>query len=135
MILVDTNVIIDVLGGDPQWGAASAAALESAASRDELAIDEIVFAELAPGYDDMGKLEAAVATLRLSFAPIPKLGLFLAGQAFRRYRRSGGSKTNVLADFFIGAHAAVTRSVLLTRDSHRISTYFPTVSLVTPKAE
>ena len=135
MILVDTNVVIDVLGGDPQWGAASAAALEWAASRDELAIDEIVFAELAAGYDDIGKLEAAVAALRLSFALIPKMALFLAGHAFRRYRRSGGSKPNVLADFFIGAHAAVTGSMLLTRDPARIGRYFPTVAVISPEAE
>jgi predicted nucleic acid-binding protein len=56
--------------------------------------------------------------------------LFLAGKAFVRYRRRGGTKTNVLADFFIGAHAAVAGLPVLTRDVRRIAGYFPTVALI-----
>ncbi|HRO58698.1 MAG TPA: hypothetical protein PK177_05945 [Burkholderiaceae bacterium] len=40
--------------------------------------------------------------------------------------------TNVLADFFIGAHAAVLGSGILTRDPRRYRSYFPRVPLVTP---
>jgi len=58
--------------------------------------------------------------------------LFLAGRAFIQYRRQGGAKGNVLADFFIGAHAAVMSCGILTRDSRRYRTYFPSVPLLTP---
>ena len=58
--------------------------------------------------------------------------LFLAGKAFVRYRRQGGQKSNVLADFFIGAHAAVSRYPILTRDTRRYSTYFAGVNLIAP---
>jgi predicted nucleic acid-binding protein len=58
--------------------------------------------------------------------------LFLAGKAFVQYRRSGGAKSNVLGDFFIGAHAAVAGLPVLTRDARRYRTYFPTVKLITP---
>ena len=40
--------------------------------------------------------------------------------------------TNVLGDFFIGAHAAVSGLPLLTRDTRRFKNYFPSVLLVSP---
>ena len=70
--------------------------------------------------------------LALAIVEIPKPALFLAGKAFVQYRRRRGVKTNVLGDFFIGAHAAVSRMPVLTRDSKRYQTYFPSVRLVTP---
>jgi hypothetical protein len=63
---------------------------------------------------------------------MPHEALFLAGKAFQRYRRAGGARTGVLADFFIGAHAAITASPLITRDMGRYRTYFPTIELITP---
>ncbi|MEO7728472.1 MAG: hypothetical protein ABIS45_14550 [Burkholderiales bacterium] len=44
----------------------------------------------------------------MALIEVPRPALFLAGKAFVRYRRLGGKKRNVLADFFIGAHAAVS---------------------------
>ena len=63
---------------------------------------------------------------------LPRSALFLAGKAFVRYRRQGGTKNNVLADFFIGAHAAVAGHRLMTRDPARYRTYFPTLELIAP---
>jgi predicted nucleic acid-binding protein len=50
-----------------------------------------------------------------------------------RYRRQGSSKSDVFGDFFIGAHAAVSGSALLTRDTRRYMSYFPSVILIAPK--
>ncbi|HEX3653361.1 MAG TPA: type II toxin-antitoxin system VapC family toxin [Rhizomicrobium sp.] len=135
MILVDTSVLFDLVLSDPQWEAWSTRALALAAAQDTIAINATIYAELSSHYDTIEYLDAVLDTLELNMVDVPKAALFLAGHAFRRYRRSGGSKTNVLADFFIGAHAAVTGSVLLTRDARHISTYFPTVSLMSPKTE
>jgi predicted nucleic acid-binding protein len=63
---------------------------------------------------------------------MPRAALFLAGQAFRKYRRAGGGKSGVLPHFFIGAHAAVLDCAILTRDAARYRSYFPTVELLTP---
>ena len=63
---------------------------------------------------------------------IPRPALFLAGKAFIRYRRQGGTRTNVLGDFFIGAHAAVSGHAVLTRDTRRYASYFPSVVMVSP---
>jgi predicted nucleic acid-binding protein len=69
----------------------------------------------------------------LKFVQIPKPALFLAAKAFLMYRKKGGNKHNVLGDFFVGAHAAVSRLPVLTRDTQRFQTYFPSVELVSPK--
>jgi predicted nucleic acid-binding protein len=37
-----------------------------------------------------------------------------------------------LPDFYIGAHAAVDRLTLVSRDARRYRTYFPTVELIAP---
>jgi predicted nucleic acid-binding protein len=69
---------------------------------------------------------------RVAVAPIPRAALFLAGKAFQRYRAAGGTRTGVLPDFFIGAHASVVGVALLTRDAQRYRSYFPAIDLVTP---
>ena len=61
-----------------------------------------------------------------------RAALFLAGKAFIQYRKAGGSRTGVLPDFFIGAHAAVAQVPLLTRDDRRYRTYFPSLTLISP---
>jgi predicted nucleic acid-binding protein len=132
VILVDTSVLLDVLRDDKQWKSWSAAALVSAAARDALALNPIIYAELSSQYERIELLDDALAGLTLAIAEIPKPALFLAGRAFRLYRRAGGGKSNVLSDFFIGAHAAVANAALLTRDTNRIRTYFPTVTLICP---
>ncbi len=132
MVLIDTNVIVDILGGDPDWAPWSSAILDEIATRDDVAINEIVYAELSPSYSDATELDTALGTLRLPMVRIPRTALFLAGRAFKHYRRSTGTKLNVLPDFFIGAHAAVEGASVLTRDPKRIRNYFPTVTLVSP---
>ncbi|HEX3652548.1 MAG TPA: PIN domain-containing protein [Rhizomicrobium sp.] len=129
---MDTTVVIDIVGGDPNWSPWSTTALTTVAARDRLAINDIVYAELAAGFDNADALQSALDDLRLSLVRIPVEALFLAGHAFRRYRRAGGAKANVLADFFIGAYAAVARAPLLTRDTRRIRAHFPTVELLAP---
>ena len=77
-------------------------------------------------------LESVLTAARVTVAAMPRAGLFLAGKAFQRYRATGGRRTGVLPDLFIGAHAAVTGMTLLTRAPLRYRSYFPNVALVTP---
>ena len=91
-----------------------------------------IYAELSLSYDSIDTLDARVADLKLALLDLPRAALFLAGQAFRKYRRAGGSRSGVLPDFFIGAHAAVLDCAILTRDAARYRRYFPTVELLTP---
>ena len=79
-------------------------------------------------------MEALFEHLNFSIKAIPKEALFLAGKAFLQYKKRKGGKTNVLPDFFIGAHAAVADYQLMTRDKGRFSTYFPNVKLIMPES-
>jgi predicted nucleic acid-binding protein len=132
MVLVDTNVILDVLQDDPQWAAWSITQLSTQARIHDLAINPVTYAELALAFESVEDLDSAIQKMQLIITETPRPALFLAGKAFARYRKTDGNKTNVLADFFIGAQAAVTGWPLMTRDARRYRTYFPTVKLITP---
>jgi predicted nucleic acid-binding protein len=130
--LIDTNVLLDVVTDDPNWSDWSIEQLEAAALRGPLLINDVIYAELAVRYERIERLEAFLSEAGIEIAATPRAGLFLAGKVFQRYRKAGGSRAGVLPDFFIGAHAAVDRLELLTRDTARYRTYFPTVALITP---
>lgn len=132
MTLVDTNVLLDLVTADPQWADWSIAALEAASLRGALFINDVVYAELGIRYERIELIEEFVAKAGLEMVGLPRAALFLAGKAFAQYRKAGGTRSGVLPDFFIGAHAAVRRLPLLTRDAGRYRTYFPTVELITP---
>jgi predicted nucleic acid-binding protein len=78
------------------------------------------------------ELEAVIAEAPLTVEAIPREALFLAGKVFLDYRRRRGSRHSVLPDFYIGAHAAVQGYSILTRDTGRYRSYYPTVALITP---
>jgi predicted nucleic acid-binding protein len=132
MIIVDSNVLIDVLENDPQWADWSIAQLRAQSQIHRLVINETVYSEISLTFSTIEALDKTIQELDLDFIDIPKPALFLAGKAFLRYRRQGGTKSNVLGDFFIGAHAAVAGCAILTRDSRRFASYFPSVSLIAP---
>lgn len=132
MILVDTNVLLDIVTDDTNWSDWSIEQLEAAALRGPLLINDVIYAELAVRYDRIEQLEEFLAEAGIEMATLPRPALFLAGKVFQMYRKSGGVRSSVLPDFFIGAHAAVAGLNLLTRDTARYRTYFPTVTLITP---
>jgi predicted nucleic acid-binding protein len=129
--LVDTNVLLDLFTNDPIWADWSTRQLRILSAREALIINAVVYAELSVGYDRVEALDAVLATISVELVEIPRAALFLAGRAFQTYRAWGGSRTGVLPDFFIGAHAAVAGVALLTRDARRYRSYFPTITLIT----
>jgi len=133
MLLVDTNVILDVVENDARWGDWSQQQLEVASRRYTLLINPVVYAELSMAYRRIEELEVMLARGGFRVDPVPREALFLAGKAFLQYRRRSGAKTGVLPDFFIGAHAAVAGIPLLTRDAGRYRTYFPKIQLINPE--
>jgi hypothetical protein len=134
VILVDTNVLLDLLTADPTWSGWSERQLEAARLRGAIAINEVVYAELSVRARRMEDIDAALQGLEIDVLATPRAALFMAGKVFARYRERGGARSGVLPDFFIGAHAAVAGLPLLTRDARRLGFYFPTVQLITPGA-
>ena len=132
MLLVDTNVLVDVLQNDPQWADWSIAQLRAQAQLHELVINPVIYAELSLSFSTFEALDRVLATMELAIHEVPRAALFLAGKAYLQYRRRGGGKAQVLPDFFIGAHAAVEGWPLLTRDASRFRTYFPSLEVVAP---
>lgn len=130
MILVDTNILLDIFQADPRWAKWSERQLDAASHRAKLCIDPIVYAEASVTFPRIETFESALGTLDLAVVEMPREALFLAGKAFVRYRQRKGVRTSLLPDFLIGAHAAVADMPILTRDAGRYRAYFPGVELI-----
>jgi len=132
VVLVDTNVLFDLVTGDPIWADWSARQLRTLSARETLIVNPVVYAELSVGYDRPDEVDAALAQAGARLVEIPRTALFLAGKAFQSYRARGGTRTGVLPDFLIGAHALAEGLALLTRDVRGYRSYFPSITLITP---
>ncbi len=132
-VLVDSNVLLDISTEDPKWFEWSAGELEKAADEAPLVINPLIYAELSMSYKRIEDLDAALPSTVFRREALPYEAGFLAGKAFLKYKRRGGTRRSPLPDFYIGAHAAISALCLLTRDATRYRTYFPTVDLIAPK--
>jgi predicted nucleic acid-binding protein len=130
--LVDSNVLLDVITGDPLWSEWSASALADAVRSSVAVINPIVYSEVSLAFDSIAALDAALPADRLRRDPLPWVAGFLAARAHRAYRQRGGTRVSTLPDFYIGAHAVVRRLTLVTRDARRYRTAFPGLTLVAP---
>jgi hypothetical protein len=132
MTLIDSIVLLDLMTDDKRWADWSQVQLEQATLAGPLIINNVIYAEISTRHSTVEAVDAMLRDLDIDLVVIPRTALFLAGKAYLRYRANGGVRTGVLSDFFIGAHAAVERLPLLTRDARRYRSYFPTVELITP---
>jgi predicted nucleic acid-binding protein len=132
VILVDSNVWIDVIQRDEVWLDWSLTQLQKAREADTLAINPVIYAELVPNYNTPGELAQFVTVSGVEFTNLSPAASYAAGRAFERYRKRGGKKTGVVADFFIGGQAITEGCTLLTRDAARYKSYFPKIRLVSP---
>ena len=129
--LVDTNVLLDVLTDDAQWGEWSAEQLAAAFDRGPVVINPLVYAELSVGFDTIEALEDALLP-EIEREDLPWEAAFLAGRCFLAYRRRGGTRRSPLPDFYVAAHAALTGRSLLTRDRPRYLEDLPTLTVICP---
>ena len=131
-MLIDTNVIIDVLNGDPAWSAWSEEQLGRAVDAGEAAINPVIYAEVAVAVEDRAALDRALNPADIVRLDLPFDAGWRAGRAFAAYRLRGGPRTSPVADFYIGAHAQAAGLTILTRDVARFRTNFPDVPLTHP---
>ena len=131
MILVDSNVILDMMTDDPIWAEWSISTLESQQSI--LAINPIIFSEVSVKIDSIELFNTSLSYFKR--LDLPYEAAFLAGKAFMAYIKRKGGKTSPLPDFFIGAHASILGIPLITRDTSRYRTYFPKLELISPEKD
>ena len=134
VILIDTCVVTDLADPESAWFEWSAGTLERLDQNNTFVINPIIYAECSVGFERIEEVEGLFDNLGFESKPIPKEALFLAGKSFLQYKKRKGAKTNVLPDFFIGAHAAVEGYQLISRDKGRFNTYFPSVELIMPES-
>lgn len=131
-ILVDSNVLLDVLGGDSRWAPWSSTALAALADESILVINPLIYAEISIRFESIEAVDEVMPTTLYRREDIPYSAAYLAGKAYVRYRKRGGKRRSLLPDFLIGAHAAIAGYRVLTRDPRRYRSYFPSVALISP---
>lgn len=113
---VDSSVLFDLLGTDAGRQESAQEALDSADSDGSLIIGEVVYAELMPSFGSSAELDAVLEDWRIRFVPSSQASAAAAGGAWGNYRRRGGPRERLIADFLVGAHALIHADRLLTRD-------------------
>lgn len=131
---VDTNVLLDVLGADPTFGPGSRDALRAATQSGALVASEAVWAETSAWYRSEREAVEALDDLRVQLVPTGTSAAFAAGAAWSAYRRDGGRRDRMIADFLIGAHASIHADQLLTRDRRFYRSRFKQLKILDPTA-
>ncbi len=135
MIMVDTNIVIDLREEDSRWFDWSADSLSALMADDSASVSAVVVGELAARGDPLNDIELLLSALGLRVEPLQAIGAHFAGVAHCAYRAAGGTREKLLADFLIGGHAQSIGAALLTRDARRYRRYFPELKLITPETD
>ncbi len=129
---VDSNVLLDFMNHDPEFGLQARDALRACAAEGRLVACDAVCAEIAGTFLSHAVLRQALDEMHIEFSPLTLEASLEAGIAWRTYRAQGGSRSRVIVDFLIGAHALRQADRLLTRDRGFYRTYFRSLRIFDP---
>jgi predicted nucleic acid-binding protein len=125
-------VLLDLLVGDPEFGPASREAVRSARREGKLVACDVVWAETGAAFDTAVAAQSALGTLGVEYSPLDADAALNASQAWRAYRRDGGARDRVIADFLVAAHANAHADRLLTRDRGFYRSRFEGLAILDP---
>jgi predicted nucleic acid-binding protein len=131
--IVDTDVLVDLAVRNSAWHGWSQGHVFLAFKRGAVVINPIIYAEFSLRYCDIEEVDRLLPPDAFHRESLPFAAAFAAAAAFRLYRRSGGERDRILADFLIGAHAAVRGYSVLTREPKSYRPYFPSIDLISPE--
>ena len=131
---IDTNIFLDILLPNDTFVDASASALENSAASGSLVIYDVVYAELSVHFHMQQECDDFLEANQIRVESLTRLALFTASRAWRNYRKQGGQRARILADFLIGAHAQTQASRLLSRDRGFYRQLFPKLDILDPSA-
>ncbi|MGF0539361.1 type II toxin-antitoxin system VapC family toxin [Agrobacterium sp. ES01] len=131
--VVDTNILIDVLGPASPFRNWSLAALKRCRDEGDLILNPIIWSEISASPLSENDINRAIGWLSFKREQVSYEAAYRAGKAHFDYCRTGGLKERTLPDFLIGAHANINAHRLLTRDAARYRSYFPSLVMITPE--
>ncbi len=133
-MMVDTNIIVDLREEDGEWFEWSVGTLARLVP-DGLTTSAIVLGELIARGTGEAEIMTQLAVFEIEAQALTVGAGLRAGMAQAAYRRAGGTREKLLADFLIGAHAVTEQRPLITRDPRRYRQYFPELTLITPETD
>lgn len=132
---VDTSVILDVIGADPEFGPASLRALGEAQRLGVVMACDVVWGEVGALYSTPEEAADAMGEMDIRFAALDPDVAAAAGGVWRSYRNAGQGRHRLLPDFLIGTHAWMRADRFLTRDRGFYRTYFKRLKIVDPSSD
>ena len=129
---IDTNILVDLFRADRTFGPASKSLVRSCLTEGRLVACEIVWSEVACLFPSPESAIEAMNRLGVEFSAMELDAALKASLAWKEYKRRGGSRDRLVADFFIGAHAMTQSDRLLTRDRGFYRTYFSRLRILDP---
>lgn len=132
---LDTSVLLDVLLDDPRHRASSLEALRSAHAAGALIVCPVVWAETLGAVQRPASLAEAFRQIDIAFDPFDQAAADLACDLWRAYRRRGGTRTRLIPDFLVGAHAQLRAGRILSRDRGFLRRYFKALVVIDPSTD
>jgi predicted nucleic acid-binding protein len=140
MILLDTNVLIYASTDQSPFLEWARRTIAAGVSEDGAAVNAVSLAEICVGDAEPETVADRIRSWGITLLDVPAAAAEPCARAYQQYRErrraeSGlGAPALPLPDFFIGAHAQVMGWQLATVDEGRFRTYFPSVTLRTPRS-